>query len=120
MARLGSDQWSSETAASQFDPHDPRIAEIIDSFRRRAETITDSATAGFVVQALNGLADEWWAFSQNPLRYGWRSPDSSQVPTEDVLLRVPEGGRLGHWAAPQSLREVEELSPVRILGIHGP
>ena len=120
MARLGSDQWSSETAASQFDPHDQMVAEIIESFRRRAETIADSTTASFVVQALNGLADEWWGFSQNPLRYGWRSPDPNQVPAEDVLLRVPEGGRLGHWAAPQSLREVEELSPVRILGVHGP
>jgi len=119
MARLGSHDWSPETAASQFDPQDQRVSEIIASFRRRAETITDAATAGFVVQALNGLADEWWGFSQNPLRYGWRSPDPSQVPAEDVLLRVPEGGRIGHWIAPQSLREVEELSPVRVLGVNG-
>jgi hypothetical protein len=120
MARLGSNDWSPETAASQFDPQDQRVSEIIESFRRRAETITDAATAAFVVQALNGLADEWWGFSQNPLRYGWRSPDPNQVPAEDVLLRVPEGGRIGHWVAPQSLREVEELTPVRILGVDGP
>jgi len=119
MARLGSDDWSPETAASQFDPQDQRISEIIESFRQRAETITDSATAAFVVQALNGLGDEWWGFSRNPLRYGWRSPDLNQVPAEDVLLRVPEGGRIGHWVAPQSLREVEEPTPVRILGVNG-
>ncbi len=120
MVRLGSDDWSPETAASRFDPQNQRVSEIIESFRQRAETITDSTTAAFAVQALNGLADEWWGFSRNPLRYGWRSPDSNQVPAEDVLLRVPEGGRIGHWVAPQSLREVEELSPVRILGVNGP
>jgi len=120
MARLGSDDWSPETAASHFDPQEQRVSEIIESFRRRAESIADAATAGSVVQALNGLADEWWAYSQNPLRYGWRSPDPNQVPAEDVLLRVPEGGRFGHWLAPQSLREVEELTPVRILGVNGP
>jgi hypothetical protein len=120
MTRLGSDDWSPEDAASRFAPQDQRVADVIEFFRRRAEAVTDASTGDALVVALNGLGDEWWGFSQNRLRYGWRSPDPAQVPAEDVLLRVPEGGRLGHWPAPQSLREIEELTLVRILGLDGP
>lgn len=119
MTRLGSDDWSPDDGASRFAPQDPRVAEVIDAFRRRADSLADAGTVTSLVQALNGLGDEWWGFRQNRIRYGWRSPDPNQVPAEDVLLRVQEGGRIGHWPAPQSLREVEELSPVRILGIDG-
>ncbi len=118
MTRLGSEEWSPEDGASRFDPDASRVTSVIEAFRRRAESVADAATATWVVEALKGLGDEWWGYRQNPLRYGWRSPDPAQTPAEDVLLRVPEGGRLGHWPAPQSLREVEELSRVRILGIH--
>jgi hypothetical protein len=117
MARLGADEWSSEDGASRFDPASPRVREVINAFHRRVEEVADTATADSVVEALKGLGDEWWGYRRNPLRYGWRSPDPNQVPPEDVLLRVPEGGRLGHWPAPQSLREVEEQSLVRVQGL---
>jgi hypothetical protein len=119
MTRLGSDDWSPDDGASRFTPQDPRVADVVEAFRRRADSLADAETGTSLVQALNGLGDEWWGFRQNRIRYGWRSPDPNQVPAEDVLLRVQEGGRIGHWPAPQSLREVEELSPVRILGIDG-
>jgi len=119
MARLGSDDLSPENGASRFDPDDPRVRQVIEAFRQRAEAVAGPAAAGSLVEALKGLGDEWWGFRKNPLRYGWRSPDPSQIPAEDVLLRVPEGGRLGHWPAPQSLREVEENSNVYLLGLHG-
>jgi hypothetical protein len=119
MTRLGSDDWSPEDGASRFAPQNPRVADVTDAFKRRADAVADASTAASLVQALSGLGDQWWGFRQNRIRYGWRSPDPSQVPAEDVLLRVPEGGRIGHWPAPQSLREVEELSLVRILGIDG-
>jgi hypothetical protein len=119
MARLGSDDLSAEDGAGRFDPAEPRLNGVIDAFRGRAEAVADTATAARLVESLKGLGDEWWGYTKNPLRYGWRSPDPSRVPVEDVLLRVPEGGRLGHWTAPQSLREVEELSLVRVLGLDG-
>lgn len=117
MARLGADEWSSEDGASRFDPASPRVREVINAFHHRVEEVADTATADSVVEALKGLGDEWWGYRRNPLRYGWRSPDPNQVPPEDVLLRVPEGGRIGHWPAPQSLREVEEQSLVRVQGL---
>jgi hypothetical protein len=119
MTRLGSDAWSQEDGASQFDPNDARVRSVIEAFRRRAESVADAVTAGALVRSLKGLGDEWWGYRQDPLRYGWRSPDPAQLPVEDVLLRVPEGGRLGHWPAPQSLREVENRSLVRVLGLDG-
>lgn len=119
MTRLGSDDWSPDDGASRFTPQDPRVDDVVEAFRRRADSLADAETGTSLVQALNGLGDEWWGFRRNRIRYGWRSPDPNQVPAEDVLLRVQEGGRIGHWPAPQSLREVEELSPVRILGIDG-
>jgi hypothetical protein len=115
MLRLGSDEWSPENAADRFDPDNPRVQQVMEAFRRRAEAVADARTAGFLVEALKGLGDEWWEYRQNPLRYGWRSPNPNHVPEENVLLRVPEGGRLGYWPAPQSLREVEEQSYVRVL-----
>lgn len=117
MTRLGSDDLSQENGASRFDPHDSRVARIIEAFRRRAEVIADAETAAALVESLRGLGDEWWAYRQNQLRYGWRSPNPAQLPSEDVLLRVPEGGRIGHWPAPQSLREVEQRSLIRVFGI---
>jgi hypothetical protein len=119
MTRLGSDDWSPEDGASRFDPEASRVATVVDAFRRRAEAVADGGAATSLVEALRGLGDEWWGYRRNPLRYGWRSPNPANVPVEDVLLRVPEGGRLGHWPAPQSLREVEERSLVRVLGIDG-
>ena len=119
MARLGSLSLSPELGAVYFDPKDPRISTIIDTFCARAKAIVGPAAAKSLREALMGLGDEWYGLRAQPLRYGWRSPDPMLDPDEDVLLRVPEGGRLGHWPAPQSLREVEDLSPVRMLGLHG-
>ena len=119
MTRLGSDDWSPEDGASRFDPENPRVRQVIEAFSRRAEAVAGATTVGPLVEALKGLGDEWWGYRKNALRYGWRSPNPSQAPAEDVLLRVPEGGRLGHWPAPQSLREVEEHSLVRVLGLDG-
>lgn len=118
MVRLGSELLAPEDGASRFDTADPRLREVIEAFRRRAEVVADGVTAATLAQTLKGLADEWWGYRRNPLRYGWRSPDRTRVPTEDVLLRVAEGGRQGHWPAPQSLRDVEEQSLVRVLGLH--
>ena len=117
MARLGSDGWSGETDAVNFDSRDARVHDIINAMRIRADAIADKATADQVVKVLTALGDEWWGYTQKPLRYGWRSPDPTQVPPEDVLLRTQEGGSRGHWPAPQSLREVEEQCPVRVLGL---
>jgi hypothetical protein len=117
MARLGSDSWSGETEARNFDSRDARVHAIIESIRSRADLIADRTTSDQIVRALTALGDEWWGYTQQPLRYGWRAPDPSQVPQEDVLLRTQEGGSRGHWAAPQSLREVEEQCPVRVLGL---
>ncbi len=116
--RLGSDDLSPEIAASRFAPEDPRVHRVIEAFRRRAEVVSGAPTAESIVEALRGLGDEWWGFGKRPLRYGWRSRDPSLMPPEDVLLRMPEGGRVGHWPAPQSLREVEEQSLVRVLDLH--
>ena len=118
MNRLTDDDWSPEDAAIHFKPHTTRVANVIDRFRQRAEAVVDQATATAVVEALKGLGDEWWEYRRNPLRYGWRSPDRGRRPPGDVLLRVAEGGRDGHWPAPQSLREIEDVSLVRVLGIN--
>src|SRR5258708_34955053 len=119
MTRLGSDGWSPEIGASQFDPQDPRVRSVIEALRRRAEAVADPATAAALVESLEGLGGGSWGYTQQALRYGWRSTDPGQTPAEDVLLRAPEGGLLGHWPAPQSLREVEERSLVRVLGLDG-
>lgn len=119
MTRLGSDAWSPDDGASRFDPQDPRMAVVIETLRARAEAVADGVTAAALVKSLKGLGDEWWGYRQKRLIYGWRSPDPNQSPPiGDVLLRVPEGGRLGHWPAPQSLREVEQQTPVRVLGLN--
>jgi hypothetical protein len=118
MTRLGSDKWSKEDGASSFDPKHARVDAVIDALRRRASKLSDTATAVALVHTLKGLGDEWWAYRQKPLRYGWRSPDPTQLPNEDVLLRASDGGLLGHWPTPQSLREVEETSAVRMLGLN--
>lgn len=115
--RLGSDSWSPEPGAALFDPDDPRVREVVGVFRRRAEAIAGQKAADQLTEALKGLADEWWGYKSRPLRYGWRSPDPRIVPAEDVLLRTQEGGRVGHWPAPQSLREVEEQSLIRVFGV---
>jgi hypothetical protein len=119
MTRLGSNDMSPENGATLFDPASSRSASVIEAFRRRAEAVADSATATSLAEALKGLGDEWWGFRKRPLRYGWRSPNPATAPVEDVLLRASDGGRLGQWPAPQSLREVEDRSPVRVLGIDG-
>jgi hypothetical protein len=119
MVRLGSDDLSRETFAARFDPRSAQVALVVDAFCRRAAATTDAATTTSLAETLKGLGDQWWGYRTNPLRYGWRSPDPASVPAEDVLLRVLEGGRIGHWPAPQSLREVEELSFVRVLGTDG-
>ena len=119
MTRLGSEGWSPELGAGRFDPKHPRVTSVMAAFRQRAEVVAGSTIAAGLAQALSGVADEWWGFRTAPLRYGWRSRDPKNDPDEDVLLRVPEGGRIGHWPAPQSLREVEELSAVRVLDLRG-
>lgn len=118
MTRLGSDGWSAEGGAAMFDPQDPRVARVIEALRKRAASIGDAATSIGLIESLKGLGDEWWGYRRNPLRYSWRSPNPAQLPSEDVLLRVPDGGQIGHWPAPQSLREVEEHSLVRVLGLN--
>lgn len=119
MVRLGSEALSAETSAARFNPRSPHVERVIEAFRRRAAFVVDDASALSLARTLKGLGDEWWAFRINALRYGWRSPSPTSVPTEDVLLRVPEGGRIGHWPSPQSLREVEEQSFVRVIGADG-
>jgi hypothetical protein len=119
MTRLGSDGWSSESGASLYDPHSARVADVVEALCHRAESVADEVTARDLRTALRGLGDEWWGYRQRSLIYGWRTPDLSQAPpAEEVLLRVPEGGRVGHWPAPQSLREVEPQSFVRVLGLN--
>lgn len=117
MVRLGDDELSGETSAVEFNPRSTDVALVMEAFRRRADAISGEAAATSVVETLKGLADEWWGYRTAPLRYGWRSPDPASRPSEDVLLRVPESGRIGHWPAPQSLREVEDVSLVRVLGL---
>lgn len=116
--RLGNAAWSSEDGAAAFDAKASSVEAILEEFRRRAEHVAGPTRAKELVQAMRGLCDEWAGYRKTPLRYGWRSPDPNNVPPEDVLLRVPEGGRVGHWPAPQSLREVEETSFVRVRGLH--
>lgn len=117
--RLTTPGWSTEAGAGAFDAKAPEVLLVLKEFRRRAAQIAGMERADEVAQALLGLCDEWTGYSKLPLRYGWRSPDPASAPPEDVLLRVPEGGRLGHWPAPQSLREVEETSLVRVRGLGG-
>jgi hypothetical protein len=117
MNRLGGGALSAEDAADRFDASDPRVAAIRRLIAQRADVVGGDTSAYDVSQQLVALGDEWEKYGQNPLRFGWRSPDPAQQPQEDVLLRVPEGGRLGHWPAPQSLREVEQLSTVTVLGL---
>jgi len=117
MMRLGVDSLSPETAAAGFQVESREFARACDALCRRAAAVAGAQAASSLAVALKGLGDEWRAYAQRALRYGWRSPDNYSVPAEDVLLRVPETGRFGHWPAPQSLREVEELSYVRVLNL---
>lgn len=117
MARLGAEQLSAEEDADHFDPKDKRIAGVIEAFRHRADGIVESSTVNALVRMLKSASDEWWGYARQPLRYGWRSPNPGSSPDRDVLLRVADGGRVGHWPAPQSLREVEEHTLVRVLGL---
>lgn len=118
MIRLGSGTWSPEKGASEFDPTATRVAAVIAFFVRRAEMVADAATATSLLAALKGLGDEWWGYRNHPLRYGWRTTNSQTTLTDDVLLRASEGGTVGHWPAPQSLREVEDTCNVRVMGLH--
>jgi hypothetical protein len=119
MARLGNFDLTPETDANRFEADDAEIVVAIEQFRRRAEAVADAQTAEEVERQLQALASEWESLTDEPLRYGWRSPDPSKLPASDVLLRQAEGGHFGHWDAPGSLREVEETSPVYVLGLHG-
>jgi hypothetical protein len=117
MVRLGSETWSLEEAAGRFDPADRRVASVVKALRERAAVVADGNTAEALARSLKGLGDEWSGYGKGSLRYGWRSPNPDLTPNEDVLLRVAERSSVGHWPAPQSLREVEDTSPVRLLGI---
>jgi len=116
MVRLGADSWSPQNGASFFDPTAARVREVIEALRSRAHDVAGSTVADALTRTLKSLGDEWWGFSRSPLGYGWRS-EATPKPNDDFLLRVPEGGRIGHWSAPQSLREVEEQSYVRVSGL---
>jgi len=117
MIRLGSASLSPEAGASAFDPSDRRVREVADMLNERAHDIGGKPTADALMRIVNGLRDEWWGFAQNNLHYGWRS-ENPPNPGADFLLRVPEGGSVGHWLAPQSLREVEEKTLVRVMGLN--
>ena len=119
IARLGDFDLTPESAANRFDCDDANIALAIEHFRQRAEAVADAETANDVQRQLQALASEWDSFAEEPLRYGWRSPDPTKLPRSDVLLRQAEGGPVGHWDAPGSLREVEQTSPVYVLGLDG-
>jgi hypothetical protein len=119
LARLGDFDLTPELAADRFDPKMASISVAVEHFRRRAEAIAEAQTASDVQRQLQALLSEWDAFADEPLRYGWRSPDRTKLPTSDVLLRQAEGGQVGHWDTPGSLREVEETSPVYVLGLDG-
>jgi hypothetical protein len=119
MARLAEFDLDHEEAADGFSGGDGSIVLAIEQFRRRAESVANAATAGDLERQLAALVSEWEALAEEPLRYGWRAPDPANVPKSAVLLRQAEGGRWGHWDAPGSLREVEENSPVYLLGLDG-
>lgn len=116
MVRLGDGDLLAERSAALFNPRAPLIAAVARSIQRRAEAITNVETGAMVAEAVKGLGDEWWGYRGQALRYGWRWRDLTKL-EGDVLLRVPEGGLVGHWPAPQSLREVEAQSPVHVLGL---
>jgi hypothetical protein len=117
MVRLGSARLSPETSASLFDPQEGRIQVIKRALEERADNIGDQLAKATTQRMTQSLVDEWWGFAHRPLRYGWRAPDLSMRPREDVLLKPSEGGVVGHWATPQSLREVEDSSVIRVLGL---
>jgi hypothetical protein len=119
IARLGDFDLTPEQAADLFASDDAGVVLAIEQFRRRAEAVADARTAKEVERQLLALVSEWESLAEEPLRYGWRSPDPTRVPGSDVLLRQAEGGQYGHWDAPGSLREVEETSPVYVLGLDG-
>jgi hypothetical protein len=118
LARLGNEQLNAEEAAGGFEAADPSVEQIIEVFRRRARTIVDGSAADEVETALRAYVDQWSAFAQDPLRYGWRLfYGEGNPPPSDVLLRSAEGGRFGHWRTPGSLREVEETTRVYVRGL---
>jgi hypothetical protein len=119
MARLVEFELDPEEAAGKFDRGDPSVILAIDALRRRAESVADAATARDLERQLATLVSEWEALTDEPLRYGWRTPDPSNLPKSEVLLRQAEGGQWGQWEAPGSLREVEENSPVYVLDLDG-
>jgi len=119
MARLGDFDLAGEASANDFESSDPTVVFAIEQLRRRAESVADAATADEVEHQLAALVNEWSQLAIEPLRYGWRSPDPSKTPSSAVLLRQAEGGRWGEWDTPGSLREVEENSPVYLLGLDG-
>jgi hypothetical protein len=119
LARLSQEDWMPELAASRFDPTRAAVAGMSREFRRRAEAIAGQAVAEEVEQALKGVGDEWGEYAQHALRYGWRSPDPENQPEEDVLLQRAGEPGVGHWPAPESLREVEEHSLIYVLGLDG-
>lgn len=108
-----------ETAASHFDPHRAVVERLSREFQRRAESIAGHEVAEEVESALKGIGDEWGEYAQHALRYGWRSPDPDNQPEEDVLLQRAGDPGVGHWPAPESLREVEERSLIYVLGLDG-
>jgi hypothetical protein len=120
LTRLRDERLNPEAAARQFDAEDDVVEAVIAEFRRRAERIADARVAEEVERALRAYVDQWEGFARSPLRYGWRvmfNEDRAPPHDEDVLLRAAEGGRFGHWRAPGSLREVEEVSRIYLRGL---
>ena len=119
LARLSEEDWMPETAASEFDPDRDAVGRLSQEFHRRAESIAGDEVAQEVERALKGIGDDWGEYAQHALRYGWRSPDPDNHPEEDVLLQRAGEPGVGHWPAPESLREVEERSRIYVLGLDG-
>jgi hypothetical protein len=119
LTRLGEERLNPEEAAGRYDASESSVDAVLRAFRERALQIVDESVAREVDRALQAYVDQWDGFARSPLRYGWRPmyDEDRNPPPSDVLLRVAEGGRYGHWRAPGSLREVEEASRIYVRGI---
>lgn len=119
LTRLGEERLNPEEAANRYDAAEPSVDDVVRAFRERVAQIVDEAVAREVEHALRAYIDQWDGFARSPLRYGWRPmyDEDRHPPPSDVLLRVAEGGRWGHWRAPGSLREVEETSRIYVRGL---
>jgi hypothetical protein len=115
LVRLMTEGLDPESGAGEFDAADPDVERAIETFVRRASRLTDNEVAAAVANALRAHRDEWGGLARHSLIYGWRTPyPDKNPPPAPVLLRSAEGGTVGHWRTPGSLREVEETARVYI------